>query len=78
MTLNNAQISSSGEVVGSTTLANGSTLTQTAGSLGAVSADASTFTQEAGTAGAVTLTNGASATLAGTVASLDATRFRHG
>ena len=74
LTLNNAQISSSGEVVGSTTLANGSTLTQTGGTLGAVSADASTFTQEsAGTAGAVTLTNGASATLAGTVASLDAT-----
>ena len=74
MTLNNAQISSSGEVVGSTTLTNDSALTQTAGSLGAVSVDASTFTQEsAGTAGAVTLTNDAFATLAGTVASLDAT-----
>ena len=73
MTLNAAQISSSGEVVGSTTLTNGSTLTQTDGTLGAVSVDASTFTQNAGTAGAVTLTNDASATLAGTVASLDAT-----
>ena len=73
LTLDNAQLSSSGEVVGSTTLANGSTLTQTGGTLGAVSVDDSTFTQEAGTAGAVTLTNDASATLAGTVASLDAT-----
>ena len=73
LTLNNAQISSSGEVVGSTTLANGSKLTQTDGTLGAVSVDASTFTQNAGTAGAVKLTNNASATLAGTVASLDAT-----
>ena len=74
LTLDNAQLSSSGTVEGSTTLANVSTLTQTAGSLGAVSvADASTFTQNAGTAGAVTLTDGASATLAGTVASLDAT-----
>ena len=74
LTLDNAQLSSSGTVDGSTTLKNGSTLTQTDGTLHAVSADASTFTQDAaGTAGAVTLTNGASATLAGTVASLDAT-----
>ena len=73
LTLDNAQLSSSGEVVGSTTLGTGSTLTQTAGTLGAVSVDASTFTQNAGTAGAVTLTNDAFATLAGTVASLDAT-----
>ena len=74
LTLDNAQLSSSGKVNGDTTLANDSALTQTGGTLGAVSVDASTFTQEAaGTAGAVTLTNGASATLAGTVASLDAT-----
>ena len=73
LTLDAAQLSSSGEVVGSTTLANDSALTQTGGTLGAVSVDASTFTQDAGTAGAVTLTNDASATLAGTVASLDAT-----
>ena len=74
LTLDNAQLSSSGTVKGDTTLKNNSALTQTDGTLGAVSADASTFTQEAaGTAGAVTLTNGASATLAGTVASLDAT-----
>ena len=74
MTLNNAQLTQTdGEVVGSTTLTNGSTLTQTDGTLHAVSVDASTFTQNAGTAGAVTLTNGAFATLAGTVASLDAT-----
>ena len=65
-----------GEVVGNTTLTNDSTLTQTAGTLGAVSVDASNFTQNAGTAGAVTLTNGASATLAGTVASLYATNAR--
>ena len=74
LTLNNAQLSSSGTVKGDTTLKNGSALTQTDGTLGAVSVSDSTFTQEsAGTAGAVTLTNGASATLAGTVASLDAT-----
>ena len=74
LTLDNAQLSSSGKVNGSTTLANDSALTQTGGTLGAVSVSDSTFTQEAaGTAGAVTLTNGASATLAGTVASLDAT-----
>ena len=81
LTLDNAQLSSSGKVNGSTTLANGSTLTQTGGTLHAVSVDDSTFTQEAagttqeaaGTAGAVTLTNDASATLAGTVDSLDAT-----
>ena len=74
MTLTNATAEVSGTVEGDTTLANGSALTQTGGTLGAVSADASTFTQEsAGDAGAVTLTNGASATLAGTVASLEAT-----
>ena len=74
MTLTNATAEVSGKVSGDTTLANGSTLTQTGGTLHAVSVDDSTFTQEAaGTAGAVTLTNGASATLAGTVASLDAT-----
>lgn len=74
--LDNAQLSSSGTVEGSTTLANVSTLTQTGGMLHAVSVDASTFTQEAGTAGAVTLTNGASATLAGTVDSLVATNAK--
>ena len=75
MTLTNATAEVYGTVNGDTTLETGSTLTQTDGSLGAVSVDASTFTQNAGTAtaGAVTLTNGASATLAGTVASLDAT-----
>ena len=74
LTLTNATAEVSGKVNGDTTLANGSALTQTGGTLGAVSADASTFTQEsAGDAGAVTLTNSASATLAGTVASLDAT-----
>ena len=76
MTLTNATAEVSGKVNGDTTLTNGSTLTQTGGTLGAVSVDASTFTQNAGTAtaGAVTLTNGASATLAGTVDSLDATK----
>ena len=74
MTLTYATAEVSGTVNGSTTLANGSTLTQTGGTLGAVSVDASTFTQGAdASAGAVTLTNDASASLAGTVASLDAT-----
>ena len=48
LTLDNAQLSSSGTVDGITTLANGSTLTQTGGTLHAVSVDDSTFTQDAG------------------------------
>ena len=50
LTLDNAKLSSSGTVEGSTRLANDSALTQTGGTLGAVSVSDSTFTQNAGTA----------------------------
>ena len=50
LTLDNAKLSSSGTVEGSTRLAKGSALTQTGGTLGAVSVSDSTFTQNAGTA----------------------------
>ena len=68
LTLDNAQLSSSGTVEGSTTLKDGSTLTQTDGTLGAVSVSDSTFTQNAGTAdslnvyGNSTFTQGAAGT----------------